>query len=76
LTIVLSVLLSLLFWPLCCLFFCFFYFGHCVVCTFVSYFGHCVVCIFVSFVLAIVLTVRRFMALVYTILYRQTFLMF
>jgi hypothetical protein len=46
------------------LYFCLFYFGHYVVCT------------FVSFILAIVLSVRRSMVLVYTILYRQTFLMF
>jgi uncharacterized membrane protein YvlD (DUF360 family) len=32
LTIVLSLLLSFFFWPLCCLSFCPFSFGHCVVC--------------------------------------------
>jgi Flp pilus assembly protein TadB len=35
--IVLSVLLSFLFWSLYCLSFCHFYFGHCIVCPFVIF---------------------------------------
>jgi ABC-type transport system involved in multi-copper enzyme maturation permease subunit len=37
LAIVLSCTFVSFIWPLCCLFFCLFYFGHCVVCAFVSF---------------------------------------
>jgi hypothetical protein len=39
LAIVLFVLLSFFFWPLCCLSFCPFSFGHCVVCPFFFFKG-------------------------------------
>jgi hypothetical protein len=37
LVIVLSVLFYFSFWPLCCLFFSTFSFGHCVVCSFLLF---------------------------------------
>jgi hypothetical protein len=42
-------------WPLCCLSFCLFSFGHCVACLSVPFFGHFVACPSVPVLLAIVL---------------------
>jgi Flp pilus assembly protein TadB len=47
--IVLSVLLSFFFWPLCCLSCCLFSFGHCVVCPFVFFLFAIVLSVLLSF---------------------------